>query len=125
MNIENVIINLKVVSKLIKNQKINTYQSHLNIEQESIVPEAIRRWHRHDNRDIALNKINTSIDVAIEYDKKNLEQTYNIKKHLNESIQGLLNFKETYSLCSQTGSRIDLMIEKINTYTKNEESDSN
>ena len=116
MNIEDVIVNLKVISKLTKNQKINTYQTHLNIEQKALIPEWARRWARQDNRDTALIKINNNIDMAIEYDKANSSKQYAIKSYLRDCKPGLEHLKETYILCTQTGSRIDLLIDKIDNF---------
>jgi len=42
MDIEEIIINLKVLEKLDKNQKLITRQSYLNIEPQSIVPEFVK-----------------------------------------------------------------------------------
>ena len=63
MDIEETIINLKILQKLEKNQKLITRGAYLNIEPPSLIPEFIRRWNRQDNRHETLKKINTIKDV--------------------------------------------------------------
>lgn len=67
MEIEEVYINLKVLENLNKNQKLISRGPYLNIEPNSIIPEAIRRWHRQDSRDEMLKKINLVVNTAIDY----------------------------------------------------------
>lgn len=115
MDIEEIIINLKLLNKVEKNQKIITRGSYLNIEPRSIVPEFIRRWNRQDSRQETLKKINSIIDIAIQNMDDIKYKDYNIKKYLSESIIGITNLKETYVLCNQTCSRLDIIIDKIHT----------
>ena len=67
MDIEEIYINLKVLQSLDKNQKLISRGQYLNIEPVSIIPEAIRRWQRQDNRNETLKKINLIVNSAIEY----------------------------------------------------------
>jgi len=113
MDIEETIINLKILQKLEKNQKLITRGDYLNIEPPSLIPEFIRRWNRQDNRHETLKKINTIVNTAIDLINKN-EDTYNIKNYLDGSKEGINNLKETYSTCSQTCARIDIILDKIN-----------
>lgn len=113
MDIEETIINLKILQKLEKNQKLITRGAYLNIEPPSLIPEFIRRWNRQDNRHETLKKINTIVNTAIDLINKN-EDTYNIKNYLDGSKEGINNLKETYSTCSQTCARIDIILDKIN-----------
>ena len=50
MDSEETIINLKILQKLEKNQKLITRGAYLNIEPPSLIPEFLRRWNRQDNR---------------------------------------------------------------------------
>ena len=113
MDIEEVIINLKILQKLEKNQKHITRGAYLNIEAPSLIPEFIRRWNRQDNRMETLKRINTIVNAAIENLDKN--ETFNIKEYLIGSKEGINNLKETYSTCSQTCARLDIILDKINT----------
>jgi hypothetical protein len=113
MDIEEIIINLKILQKLEKNQKLITRGAYLNIESPSLIPEFIRRWNRQDNRVETIKRINTIVNSAIENLDKN--EIFNIKEYLIGSKEGINNLKETYSTCSQTCARIDIILDKINT----------
>ena len=65
MNIEEIIINLKLLSQVEKGQKIITKDTYLNIETRTIVPECIRRWNRQDSRHETLRAINRIVNDAI------------------------------------------------------------
>jgi hypothetical protein len=95
MDVEEIIINLKILQKLEKNQKLITRGAYLNVETTSLIPECLRRWNRQDNRAETLKKINTIVNAAIELD-------------------GIINLKETYSTCCQTCARLDIILDKIN-----------
>ena len=113
MDIEEIIINLKILQKLEKNQKLITRGAYLNIEAPSLIHEFIRRWNRQDNRVETIKRINTIVNSAIENLDKN--ETFNIKEYLVGSKEGINNLKETYSTCSQTCARLDIILDKINT----------
>ena len=119
MDVEEIIINLKILEKLDKNQKLITRGSYLNIETRSVVPEVIRRWNRQDNRHETIKKINSVINFAIAYIKEHPqpdETTYDVKMYLENAKTGISNLKETYSICTQTCSRLDVLIDKINNF---------
>jgi len=115
MDIEEIIINLKILQKLEINEKIITRDTYLNIEPKSLFPEWFRRWNRQDNRNETLKKINSIVNQSLILLEKNKElcETYELKRYLSLSIKGLNNLKDTYSTCNQTVSRIELIIEKI------------
>lgn len=115
MDIEEIIINLKLLNKVEKNQKIITRGEYLNVEPKTIIPEFIRRWNRQDSRQETLRKINSIIDISIKIIDDPKYKEYNIRKYLLESKVGITNLKETYCLCNQTCSRLDIIIDKINT----------
>jgi hypothetical protein len=112
MDIEEIVINLKLLETLDKNQKLVTRDSYLNIESRSLIPEFIRRWNRQDNRNETILKINNIINQAI----VNINnEKYNIKEYLYKSKIGISNLKQTYSTCSQTCARLDILLDKIKT----------
>jgi hypothetical protein len=115
MDIEEIIINLKILEKIEINQKLITRDTYLNIEPQSLVPECFRRWNRQDNRNEAIKKINMIVNYGLIFLQKDAElsEKYELKKYLSSSIKGLQNLKDTYSTCNQTVSRIELIIEKI------------
>ena len=115
MDVEEIIINLKILSQLDKNQKLITRGSYINIEGPSLIPEFIRRWNRQENRAETLKKINTIINFAIELIDK--DNKYDVKQYIIDSKNGIQNLKETYSTCSQTCARLDIILDKINLFT--------
>ena len=66
MNLQEIIINLKVIESLEANQKLITKETILNIEPLSIIPEFARRWIRQDNREESIKKITFIVDKVIE-----------------------------------------------------------
>lgn len=112
MDYEEIIINLKIIGKIEVNQKLITRDTYLNIEKNSIIPEWFRRWNRQDNRNEALKKINKVVDESVKLlSEKNSQD---LRDYMSESIKGLNHLKETYSICNQTKSRIEIIIDKIN-----------
>ena len=64
MDIEEIIINLKILGQLDKNQKLITRGAYINIEGPSLIPEFIRRWNRQENRAETIKKINIIINYV-------------------------------------------------------------
>jgi len=111
MDIEEIIINLSILSKLDKNQKLITRGSYLNIEAPSLIPEFVRRWNRQDNRYETIKKINSVVNSAI----SNLEtDKFDMKQYIKGAKLGIENLKETYATCTQTCARLDIILDKIN-----------
>ena len=151
MEPEEIFINLKVLESLDKDQKLISRGPYMNIEPHSIIPEWLRRWHRQDNRNECIKKINLIVNSAIDYIEnqvkkekqsetsnkiqiihrtsvpdipQNIKDEHDMVIYLEKSLKGIQNLKETYSTCSQTCARIDVIINKIlnslNTYRQNE-----
>jgi hypothetical protein len=122
MDKEELLINLKVLSQLQKNQKLISRGAYINIEIVSIIPEFIRRWNRQDNRHESIKKINSIVNRSVEFIaswEKDLEDGEinvdldNMKQYLENALNGIKNLKETYATCVQTCARIDVIINKI------------
>ena len=113
MDIDEVLVNLKVLEQIQVNQKLISRGTYLNIEYESIVPEFIRRWRRQDNRNETIKKINLVINSALKLKEDNDKITERLDLYLMKSISGLKALKETYATCCQTTARIDVIISKI------------
>ena len=107
---DELIINLKVLSKLDKNNKLTTKEKFLNLQSSYMLPEALSRWWNGDNRDESLKFLDNLATKSIKLLKENDDLLQNIK----ESLIGLENLKDTYSKCTQTNARLDVIIEKIN-----------
>lgn len=93
MDIDEILINLKVLSEVQVNQKLITRGQYLNIEYASIVPEFFRRWQRQDNRNESIKKINLVVHSAIEaIERDKMKSTINnvpiVKQQLHETEAG-------------------------------------
>lgn len=109
MEIEEIIINLKLLEQVEKGQKLVTRDAYLNIEPTTFIPECIRRWKRQDNRNETIKTINRIINDALSL----LPKEPRIKQYLRKSKQGIMNLKDTYSMCHQTCARLDMILDKI------------
>jgi hypothetical protein len=111
--LDDVLINLKVLESLEINKKLVTRDTYLNVETDKIIPVGIRRWWRQDDRNETLRKIDDIVDKALRLrNEKNKNEV--LDTYLINSIKGLRNLKQTYSLCIQTCARLDTIIGKIN-----------
>lgn len=114
--INEIIVNLNILSKLEKNRKLITKQQYLNIDtSKTKITEAFSRWWREEGRDDTLKKIDWLVLKSEQYLKSNPE----IEDYLKNAISGLENLKQTYSNCTQTQARLDVIIDKINKITQN------
>lgn len=111
--IDEVLINLKVLESLEINKKLVTRDTYLNVETDKIIPVGIRRWWRQDDRNETLRKIDHIVDKALRL-RDDKDKSEVIDPYLIDCIKGLRNLKQTYSLCVQTCARLDTIIGKIN-----------
>jgi len=111
--IDEILINLKVLESLDINKKLITRDTYLNVEPNKTIPEFIRRWWRQDDRNETLRKIDDVIEKALRL-RKEKDKSEVLDPYLINSIKGLRNLKQTYSLCVQTCARLDTIIAKIN-----------
>lgn len=109
MDLNDVTINLLLLERVGKHQKLITRDVYLNIEARSIIPEGLRRWSRGDDRNNAMLKINQTVTCAIKY----LPDNPGLRVYLRGAITGIENLKETYAMCSQTCARLDAILGKI------------
>ena len=107
---DEIIINLTVLSQLNKNRKISTKECFLNLEPNEgiMIPESVRRWWRGDSREEALKKLDNIIVKAVSLLSKHKE----LLDYLKKSLIGLENLKQTYTDCTQTNARLDVIIDK-------------
>jgi len=112
METEEIIINLKLLQQVEKGQKLITRDAYLNIESTTLIPECLRRWKRQDSRNETIKTINRIINDAIAL----LPKEPRLKLHLRKSKQGIINLKDTYSICHQTCARLDTILDKITAF---------
>ena len=106
METDEIIVNLKIISKIEKGDRLTTTTSFLNIEQTSLIPQCVRRWKQGEGRNETIRKINIVINNAL------LSKT-DINDYLYDCITGITNLQDTYSTDLQTCSRLDTIIDKI------------
>ena len=110
VEMDNIIVNLKVLANLEQNRKLNTCETFLNVEgYNPVYPEFIRRYIRGDNRDETIKKIDNVISNAINL----IDENKQLIEFLTNARKGIINLKETYSKCDQTKARLDTIIVKI------------
>ena len=109
MDVDEVVLNLKLISRVGKHQKLVTRDAFLNIETRSLIPESLRRWRRGDDRNNTLLKINHLVHMAIQL----MPENTCMAQYLQEAVPGIENLKETYSSCSQTCARLDTVLDRI------------
>ena len=109
-DVDDLIVNLKVLSGLEQNKKLVTKETFLNVEKTNmILPEFVKRWWRSDSRDESIKKIDMVISKAIE----SISEEPQLKEFIENAKKGIINLKETYTDCNQTRARLDTIIVKI------------
>jgi len=114
---DEVVVNLKVIGSIVVNSKLYTKGAYLNIEQQMIIPEGIRRWYRQDSRDDSIKRIDRTISKAASYIEKGSDDV--MVQYIVAAKIGITNMKETYSSCIQTAARLDTILDKIQIMLKN------
>ena len=125
MNIQELVINLKVIASLGVNQKLITKEIILNVEPLSIFPEFARRWLRQDNREETIRKITYIVDESIKY----AQQQHEKKEKQNNSNNNNTKFHDcgsdksndsddmsTVSIRTESDENIDII--KISCFIK-------
>ena len=108
-DVDDLIVNLKVLSGLEQNKKLITKETFLNVERPNMLPESVKRWWRSDSRDESIKKIDMIITKAIQAIPENPQ----LKQYIENAKKGIINLKETYTDCNQTKARLDTIIVKI------------
>lgn len=115
-DVDDLIVNLKVLSGLEQNKKLVTKETFLNVEKPNmLLPEFVKRWWRSDSRDESIKKIDMVITKAIE----TIPEEPQLKEFIENAKKGIINLKETYTDCNQTKARLDTIIVKIDNILSN------
>ena len=115
MNIQELVINLKVIASLGVNQKLITKEIILNVEPLSIFPEFARRWLRQDNREETIRKITYIVDESIKYaqqqhEKKEKQNSNNTKFHdCGSDKSNDTDDMSTVSIRTESDENIDIL----------------
>lgn len=136
MNQEEILLQLKIISKINKENKITVNNSSLEIDNRYW--QFLRRYYNGDSRNVTIENIDkiikksfTIIDNTLEKEVSNDIENANLKQNnyfvednshilqkflleLSNAIKGLSKLKQTYTDDTTTAARIDLIIQKIN-----------
>jgi hypothetical protein len=119
ISIEEVILNVKMISKIKQDEKMVVQNKILNVDSRSF--SSVRRWWTSDSREDTIYFIIIIMNKAFDYlsDESYDENIYTksaIMKELCNSIPGLENLGATYKLDNLLISKIDIIKEKIYKY---------
>lgn len=110
LTIDELILNLKLISKIKHNDKMIVIDKVIQTDQRLLQP--IRRWWTSDTREDTVNYVELIINQTIQYLNINNDNE-SILKELPLTIRGLDNLKSTYKADQLFKSKIDILKEKI------------
>ena len=114
--IDELCVNLKILSTMPINTKLSTTGVFLNHEVSIYyIPISVKRWWGGDSRDETIRKIERIINRTILFSEVvDRDATrYKLIELLTKSLAGIRNIRETYASCVQTSARVDTIIAKI------------
>ena len=123
LNIETVVLNLKLISKIKQNEKLIIDNKIIKVDVRFL--QNVRRWVTSDGRDESLDYVEFIINETIAYinslsDDRNLVYSKSkLIEELSNIINGLDNLRSTYKIDNIITSRIDILKEKINNICDN------
>ena len=123
LNIETVVLNLKLISKIKQNEKLIIDNKIIKVDVRFL--QNVRRWLTSDGRDESIDYVEFIINETIAYinslsDDHNLVYSKSkLIEELSNIINGLDNLKSTYKIDNIITSRIDILKEKINNICNN------
>jgi hypothetical protein len=113
-DIDDIFINLRLISKIEIGDKIIDNDKYLNIDYSYI--KSLTRWYYDINRKNNFKFINNIYQKAFTLNDEiinNNELLIRLNNELKISINGLLNYKQTYITDKLFQSEIDVLIENI------------
>ena len=119
ISLENIFINLSLISKIEIGNKLINDEKHINIDTSYF--QSITRWFSNNSRITNLQFINSILVKSFENSdnllKDNTVESAQLLLRLNSELKncigGLTNLKQTYSYDKLVQSEIDVMIENI------------
>ena len=118
MTLENVFININLISKIETYNKLYIYNNFINIDTSYV--QSVTRWFYGNDRKSTLFFLNLVINKSFEYCDNLLSVENNDTKlvsrlttDIKNSINGLLNLKQTYYYDKLVQAEIDVIIENI------------
>lgn len=138
----NLFINLKVIGKLDADQKLNTKDKYICLDDSTWYQWMIRKY-RGDSRDNSISKLNKIIEetkkiiddalINISSSEKHrrylnlnaIEFLQEFHKLLREVESGLVNLRDTYNYDTTTSSQLDMNLITIRKYIQEIENPKN
>ena len=138
--IDNTILNLKIISKIKENDKLNSNNKIIEINQPHLL-QGIERWYLNEGRTVTIEKlnqicentfqitdellvnerlnnvnsaINTNSNKHTTLDENNNQIFQSFIYEMTNSLLGLENLKKTYSNDILISSQLDLLLKKMN-----------
>jgi hypothetical protein len=132
---DNILVNLKIISKIAPNNKLKLIHNTTTIEKEGIA-NWLLRWYNGDSREKTVNFIKVVLADAINmtndimnstyinnrnrrttYEEteytKSLSTLFLIKNEMYNSKTGIVNLQKTYELDIQIISQLEVVMNKI------------
>lgn len=122
MTLEEIFININLISKIEVNDKLIINNKFINIDTTYIKP--LTRWLYGNDRKSTLFFLNLIINKSFEYcdnilseedNNNNTKLLFRLTTEIKNSINGLLNLKQTYTCDKLVQAEIDVIVENIRT----------
>lgn len=120
LTLEDIFVNLTLISKIDVGNKLIHNNKYINIDTSYL--QFITRWLNGANRTNNLSFIKLILIKAFEFNDKLMDENTNdiniqllirLNNDLKNTINGLLNFKQTYYYDKLSQSEIDVLIDNI------------
>jgi len=120
LTIEDIFVNLILISRIEVGNKLIQSDKHINIDTSFF--KSLTRWYNGSNRNNTLNFINIILIKTFAINAKLLKDNTDesnqlllrLTTNLKNSLNGLINLKQTYSNDKLFQSEIDVLIDNIN-----------
>lgn len=122
MEVKDIILNLKLISKIKQNEKMSVVDKVLKVDTRFLQP--IFRWYTSDNRTDTIAFIERVVNSALHHsidENRSSAHSYEedaIQKELTTALHGLDHLSATYKLDNLIVSKIDILKDKIVRRTK-------
>ena len=119
LNLEDVFINLRLISKINQGEKLLQFDKHINIYNSYF--QVITRWFRGASRNESIGFIQKVLVKSFEFSDKLVEdkstesaqKLLRLNTDLKNSLEGLANLKVTYIHDKLIQSEIDVMVDNV------------
>ena len=116
-------VSLKVISKLRTHEKLSTKGDAICIEPSQSFWSSWSRWWRSESRQHNISTIESILDAAFSQLQLRMSKSTHVPEdwiffdrlsaELERTSQGICNLQQTYGACSLTSATLDCVLEKI------------